>query len=270
MIGQSIRRFRLSLPRRVSRPCADRSAHSESMRIAVVIPTRNDAADLVQTLESLRAGGNPDLVVVADCGSTDGTREVARRGNAVTTGGSQLTNRAAAMNAGAQRALAARPQIDAIWFLHADSLPASGWDGDIAAALADPRVVGGAFDFRWDLDGVGWPTRASLRLLCLTNRVRFRITKQYFGDQGIFVRTDAFAAAGGMPQVALMEDVILCRRLKRLGALRLARGRTVTSPRRFLRHGVLRQTAIDCVLLAAERAGLEPRRIHAWYNREKT
>ena len=111
---------------------------------------------------------------------------------------------------------------------------------------------------------------AALERLCLTNRIRFRITKQYFGDQGIFVRTDAFAAAGGMPQVALMEDVILCRRLKRLGALRLARGRTVTSPRRFLRHGVLRQTAIDCVLLAAERVGLEPRRIHAWYNREKT
>lgn len=269
MIGQSIRRFRLSLPRRVSRPCADRSAHSASMRIAVVIPTRNDAADLVQTLESLRAGGNPDLVVVADCGSTDGTREVARRGNAVTTGGSQLTNRAAAMNAGAQRALAAQPQIDAIWFLHADSLPPQGWKELIAEAFADPKAVGGAFDFQWNYAGVWWLPLVFLFVVENINRVRFRMTKSFFGDQGIFVRPSTFEAVGGFPDVTLMEDVVFCRRLRRHGRLLLVRRRMRTSPRRFLRHGVLRQGLLDLGLLLAERAGIHPERIYAWYNREK-
>jgi GT2 family glycosyltransferase len=243
--------------------------HAAPLRIAVVIPAQNEAAHLGRTLESLRAGGAADLVIVVDCASTDGTREVASEGKAMVLDGPHLTSRAEAMNAGALHALAAQPRVDAIWFVHADSLAPREWKTLIAGALADPRTLGGAFDFRWDYAGVWWLPRMLLFAIECINRVRFRITRSFFGDQGIFVRPAAFERVGGFPDVTLLEDVILCRQLRKHGKLRLARGRMITSPRRFLRHGVIRQGLLDLGLLVAERIGLRPEGIHAWYNREK-
>ncbi|MHC5113783.1 MAG: glycosyltransferase [Planctomycetota bacterium] len=239
------------------------------MRIGVVIPTLDEEAGIGRTLSLLERRGRSVVTVVADCGSDDRTVAIAESHGVEAVCDPDLDSRAAAMNAGLARVLERAPDLDAIWFLHADSVPVAGWDESIAAALADPRVVGGAFDFQWDLRGVPWTAQLPLLLLCLYNRVRFRVTRSYFGDQGIFVRPRTLRAVGGLPAVMLMEDVVLCRRLKRHGRLRLARGRTVTSPRRFLRHGVVRQAILDLLLLGAERVGLQPTRLHAWYNREK-
>ncbi|MCP3903676.1 MAG: glycosyltransferase [Planctomycetes bacterium] len=239
------------------------------MRIGVVIPTLNEEPDLGRTLALLADRGSAAIVVVADCGSRDRTAEIAAAAGAEVVRDPALDNRAAAMNAGIRRALQVHPDVDALWFLHADTEPAPQWDEHIAETLADPRVVGGAFDFQWDKRGVAWTARVPLTVMELINRIRFRVTRSYFGDQGIFARPEALRAVGGVPSLSLMEDVVLCRLLKRHGRLRLARGRTVTSPRRFLRHGVVRQGILDLALLFAERAGLQPTRVHAWYNREK-
>ncbi len=247
----------------------DRASESATMQIGVVIPTLNEQAAIAHTIRLVRRRGTAATIVVADCMSADRTTTIAAREGAVVVRDATLTSRAAAMNAGAKHALRVRPDLDALWFLHADSTPVRDWDQAIAEVLADSSAVGGAFDFQWDLRNVSVLNCAQLLALTAFNRARFRITKTFFGDQGIFVRADVFAAVGGIPPVALMEDVILCRRLKRLGRLGMARGRTVTSPRRFVRHGVLKQALIDAYLLTAERMGLEPSRLHAWYNREK-
>ena len=239
------------------------------MRITVVIPTLNEATHLGRTLEALHDGGNPQLVVVVDCGSTDGTRKLAEADGAVVVGGSHLTNRALAMNAGARSALALRPDTEVLWFLHGDSLPPAHWEPHIVEALADSKTVGGAFDFRWDYRGVWWMPAVLLFIIECINRVRFRITKSFFGDQGIFVQRSVFERVGGFPEVALMEDVRICQRLRRHGRLELLGQKMTTSPRRFLRHGVVRQGLLDLGLLFAERAGVYPERIYGWYNREK-
>lgn len=239
------------------------------MQIGVVIPTLNEQTAIAHTIRLVRRRGTAAAIVVADCMSADHTTTIAAGEGALVVRDASLTSRAAAMNAGAKQALRIRPDLDALWFLHADSAPVRGWDNAIAEVLGDSSVVGGAFDFQWDLRDVGWVQCLELLALTTFNRARFRITKTFFGDQGIFVRADVYQAVGGIPTVALMEDVIFCRRLKRLGRLGMARGRTVTSPRRFVRHGVLKQALIDAYLLTAERMGLEPARLHAWYNREK-
>ena len=83
------------------------------------------------------------------------------------------STRAALMNAGAA---AAGGEI--LWFLHADSLPPRDAVALITGALADPRVVSGAFAHRFS--EASW----SLAAINAINRVRYRLTRNYYGDQG--------------------------------------------------------------------------------------
>lgn len=240
------------------------------MRIGVIIPTLQEEAVIGQTLRGLFARGDPATVVVADCGSRDRTTAISQQFESVITiSDAAFDSRASAMNAGAARAQRECPDLDVLWFLHADSTPPGRWDEAITAALAEEQVVGGAFDIRWDYSGIDWFRRAKLRVFQAINRMRFRITRIFFGDQGIFVRVGAFDEVGGMPEVSLLEDVILCRQLKKCGRLALAPELMRTNPRRFLRHGVCRQVMLDVWLLTAERLGYNPTRLQTWYNRER-
>ena len=162
--------------------------------------------------------------------------------------------------------------FDAVWFLHADTAPPSGWRGVIESTLTDPDVVGGAFAQRFVVHHgerpPTWVQRRLLRFVIHCNRARYRLTGIYFGDQGLFVRPHALDAVGGIPRVTLMEDVELCRALRRLGPLRVSRQRLSTSPRRFLRHGIIRQLLHDWRLLAAHRLGRRPERLYQRYNED--
>lgn len=240
------------------------------MRIGVIIPTLNEEAVIEQTLRIMFQRGDPATVVVADCNSRDRTTAISRQFESVITiSDAGFDSRAAAMNAGAARAQRECPDLDVLWFLHADSTPPEAWDACIARELADEQMVGGAFDIRWDYSGIDWFRRTKLRMFQAINRIRYRHTRIFFGDQGIFVRVGVFNEVGGMPEVSLLEDVILCRLLKKCGRLALAPELLRTNPRRFLRHGVCRQVMMDVWLLTAERLGFNPTRLHARYHHEK-
>jgi glycosyltransferase involved in cell wall biosynthesis len=237
------------------------------MKIAVVIPTLNEAEHLPGTLTSLQ-DDPPAIIIVADCGSTDGTRRLAREAGVEVVTGPHLDRRAAALRAGIAHATRLAPDLDAIWMLHADSIAPPAWRREIEQALEDPQVVGGAFAQRFGLreHRPAWWQRRLLRFTIFCNRGRYRLTGIYFGDQGIFVRPAALEQIGGVPDVPLMEDVELCRNLQRIGALRVSRVALTTSPRRFLRHGVLRQLLADWSLLLRHRLGHRPAHLYARYN----
>lgn len=236
------------------------------MRIAVIIPARNEAARLPATIDSIRSRGAADRVIVVDSASRDGTGQVAAAADAELVGGSLVRSRAQALRAGAAYALSRSPRPDVLWFVHADSKAPRAWDASIRLALRDKSVLGGGFEFAWNLREAPWHARPALGVVAFTNRVRSRLTRIFYGDQGIFVRAAAYQAVGGFPDVDLMEDRILCRNLLRRGRLRLAAGRIRTSPRRFVRHGVIRQALYDVLLLASDTMGLKPRRLIARYN----
>jgi len=63
------------------------------------------------------------------------------------------------------------------------------------------------------------------------------------GDQAMFVRREALEKAGGVPDMPLMEEFELCRRLRRIGRLALADATSKTSARRFAKLGVVRTYA---------------------------
>lgn len=204
------------------------------LRVSIVIPARNDAAALARTLEWLEREvitGDDDAhragsveIVVAASGDREGTeRAVAGRARLLWPTGS---TRAELMNAGAAAA-----RGDVLFFLHADSFPPRDALAGVAGALTDPRVVGGAFEHRF-AEPV-W----SLRVITWINRVRYRLTRNYYGDQGIFVRATVFHEIGGCRELRLMEDLDLSQRLKRRGRYVLVRAPLVTSGRRFLTRG---------------------------------
>lgn len=217
--------------------------------LSVVIPTLNEASCLAGCValarERVSPGEPPPEILVADCGSTDGTPDIAKRlGTILVTADPPLASRAAALNAGAREARAG-----VLLFLHADSEVPPGYDAEIRRLLARPRVVGGAFEFR--LDG----RHPGLRVVELVNRTRYRIWKRYYGDQGIFCTRTAFDRVGGFPDQPILEDSEFCRRLGRTGRLALSRRAMVTSSRRFIEGGVARVFARDVRIWWSELRG---------------
>ena len=227
--------------------------------VSIVIPALNEAAALPATLDRIALYAPNAQVVVVDAGSRDGTNAVARahssRPVVIRPGG--LLTRGAAQNAGAAAATGS-----ILWFLHADTHPRAGHVDHIRAALENPRVVGGAFEF-------GFRERARhLAVVTLINRVRYRIRPHYFGDQGIFVRRAAFEALGGFAEYGLMEDAHLCRDLCTLGRLVLIRSILPTSARRFLAGGVFRVLWFDIRIWLTDVIGGDVQRFAARYQME--
>ena len=161
------------------------------------------------------------------------------------------------MNAGAREA-----QGDIVLFLHADTRLPDGAVPAMTAALREPGVVGGRFDVRFD------NTRPVFRTIAFLMNVRSRLSGISTGDQAIFVRREVFQALGGYPDMPLMEDIELSRRLKRRGKLAALSLRVVTSARKWEREGALRTILLMWMLRLLYAVGVSPVRLHGWYYRQ--
>ncbi len=96
--------------------------------------------------------------------------------------------------------------------------------------------------------------------------LRSRITGIATGDQLMFATRGLFQRAGGFPEIALMEDIALSTRLKRLARPCCCRERVETSSRRWRRHGVLRTMLLMWRLRAAYALGTDPARLAQRYD----
>jgi rSAM/selenodomain-associated transferase 2 len=222
------------------------------VRISVIIPILNEAKNIVATLQALLPLGPSELFIV-DGGSSDDTRAICRQFNVEVL--TSPRGRAAQMNYGSRRATG-----DVLLFLHADTrLPPTAFN-DIQAALSDPRFVGGRFDIQ--LDGDHW----MLRVIGATISLRSRLSKVGTGDQGIFVRREVFQRMGGFPEIPLMEDIALCRALKRLGEVACLRSKVITSARRWESDGVWRTIFRMWMLKSLYLMGVSPHRLKRYYS----
>jgi len=221
------------------------------MQLSVIVPTLDEEGTIASTLAHAKRARDVELVVV-DGGSRDGTVDVARPlADRVLNA---ARGRAAQMNAGAA---AARGAV--LLFLHADTRLPEDYPMLIADAVAPVDVVGGRFDLRLDAPGIAY--RAIERLVGL----RSRLTGVATGDQAIFVRRDAFERVGGYPPIPLMEDIALCRALKRAGRMVALRDVVVTSARRWERDGLVRTVMLMWALRLAYYAGVSPERLARAY-----
>jgi rSAM/selenodomain-associated transferase 2 len=194
--------------------------------VTIIIPTLNEAAQIVDALAAARAAAPGAEIVVADGGSQDGTPELATPYARVVQ---SRRGRARQMNAGAACATG-----DVLVFLHADTRLPAGAGAALAAALRDPRVIGGGFG--WGIDEPG----PFYRLMAWSTTARSRMRRVFTGDQAIFLRAEVFRALGGYADIPLMEDTELCGRLRAAGVVRVLAPPVLVSARRHRRHGPLR------------------------------
>ncbi len=229
-------------------------SNQQSHALSIIVPVLNEAALISSFLRHLRAEAPAAEIIVVDGGSEDGTvglseREADRVISA--TGG-----RAGQMNAGAA---VGRGEI--LWFLHADSeLPPRAIES-IGRMLADPRLAGGCFRLRFPRRE--WIYRVSDSL----GNVGVDVFGFALGDHGIFCRRASFEAVGGFPQVPILEDAELYRRLRGVGKMRQLRDAIVSSPRRYETLGPYRTTAFYALILVLYVGGVRIEALHRLYRR---
>jgi rSAM/selenodomain-associated transferase 2 len=223
------------------------------MKLSIVIPTLNEATQLRDILEPLRAfQARGHEVIVVDGGSSDTTTAIAHEFAQRVIGSAR--GRACQMNAGAAAASG-----DVVLFLHADTyLPAQA-DVLIAAALCNEQKVWGRFDVRLSGD------HFLLRVVELFMNLRSRTSSIATGDQAMFVRRAVFLQLGGFPDIPLMEDIALCKLLKRRFLPANLAARVVTSSRRWEQRGIIRTIVLMWRMRLAYALGASPHRLAQLY-----
>ncbi|MEM0964705.1 MAG: TIGR04283 family arsenosugar biosynthesis glycosyltransferase [Verrucomicrobiota bacterium] len=219
-----------------------------SDRLAIVIPTLNEAANIPFTLASVREGWADAEVVVADGGSTDDTGDLASAFGAKVcrdlpkSRGSQL--RAGAREAG---------DVDWLLFLHADTRLDEAAVEAAKAYMTSANARLAMFQLRFD--------DASRFLRFSAWWTRFDSVFTRFGDQGILVTRSAYEALGGFRAIPLFEDVDLLRRARKTRPIDVLPASVTTSSRRFRTHGIWRQQLHNAVLLLRFLAGVSPEKL---------
>jgi rSAM/selenodomain-associated transferase 2 len=225
-------------------------------KLSIIMPVLDEGEGIAAALDALaalRARGSE--VIVVDGGSRDTTVQQARpRADRVILAS---RGRAAQMNAGAKQA-----SSDVLLFLHADTRVPADVDHVVLKGLEGSGRVWGRFDIK--IDG-----RAPvLAVVAWFMNLRSRLTGIATGDQAMFVRRGAFQAVGGFPAIALMEDIALCKRLKRVSRPLCLRERVTTSGRRWEKKGVLSTIILMWRLRLGYFFGADPKELARRYGYE--
>ena len=200
-----------------------------SLPIAVIIPTLNEQIRLPAALAAVARLADPGVrVIVADGGSSDETVVVVEH-----FGTSVL--RDLPRGRGSQVAAALQfASEDVVLVLHADAtLPVQAIEAIRVHLRNHPRCAGGCLGHRFE------SSRPIYRWIERWDEQRARRGRS-FGDQAQFFRRFMLNRIGGYPGQALMEDVELARRIRRLGPAAYLNLPVLDSPRRFEASGVCR------------------------------
>lgn len=215
------------------------------MKLSIIVPVLNEAETLARFLgylQQLRAMGHE--VIVVDGGSHDDSPSIALSLCDLLVNAD--SGRARQMNAGAAQAAG-----DYLLFLHADTRlpePFNDWFHLISSSDAqwgrfNLALTGQQWQFRVIENCINW---------------RSRLTKIATGDQALFVRRQQFLLIGGFANIALMEDIELCRRLKRKSAPLCLTMPVITSSRRWEERGILRTIGLMWSLRCRYFFGADP------------
>lgn len=251
----------------------DRRVHP----IALIIPALNEAAVLPATVSNIfsastlsnQLGCPGPTVMIVDAGRDDAKDRLDRLLSSHPTlhllAYPSSPSRGAQQNFGVQHSAAAfSPSAPILLFLHADTRLPTGWDTAILSALSSNRPPAiGAFSL-----SLTNPIPAPLRLMLKGANIRACYGGLPYGDQGYFLCRRTFDATGGFPDVPIMEDVELLWRIRQQvkgGKVAILNAPVTTSPRRWIKKGVLWNTILNQLLMFAWLCGVHPEKIYEWY-----
>lgn len=196
------------------------------MHLSIIIPVLNEETVLANHLKKLqwvRQLGHE--IIVVDGGSHD--KSVALSESFASRVVCSPPGRALQMNAGAKTATG-----DVFLFLHIDTLLPNDAIAVLEQGMSDGLSGWGRFDVQ--LSG----RHVLFRIIERMMNLRSRVTGIATGDQAIFVSRDLFERLGGYAVIPLMEDIEICRRLKRYSKPVFFRQKVVTSSRRWEQGGI--------------------------------
>lgn len=226
------------------------------MNISVIIPAYNEESVIEQTVSTVFRRTNSQClqeIIVADGGSRDRTRSLARKAGArVVT--SPQKGRAAQMNCGARHSSG-----DILYFLHADSIPPSGFDEQVLARIRS-GIPAGCFRLAFDL---GHPL---LRFYAWFTR--FDMDAFRFGDQSLFITRALFEKIGGFREDHLvMEDQEIVGRIKKAAAFEIIPDTVKTSSRKYREVGMIKLQLIFTAVFIGYHLGISQPALISWYRK---
>jgi len=196
--------------------------------VSILIPIYNEEKILSKTLAGLQRLSAQAEIIFIDGGSSDRSVEIAAGCGRVEISGK---GRAVQMNHGARFA-----KNNTLLFLHADSVVSSDTLTAIERKIMEGGFIGGCLTQRINKDA------CIFRFIEAEGNLRARITKIFYGDQGIFVKKDMFSKIGGFPEVPILEDVLFTKKLRRIGKTAVLPQRIIVSPRRWEKQGIIKTT----------------------------
>jgi rSAM/selenodomain-associated transferase 2 len=191
---------------------------------------------------------------VADGGSNDAT--VALAGSLTDIVIAAPRGRGTQMNAGA-----AACHGEVLLFLHADTRLPPDADALVSDGFARSGCTLGRFWGRFDVRIAG--AHPLFPMIAVAMNLRSRVTGIATGDQAIFMSRAAFGP--GFPDIALMEDIAMTKRLKRIGPPLRIPAAVVTSGRRWEKHGVVKTILLMWWLRLAYFLGASPAWLARYY-----
>lgn len=224
------------------------------MKTSIIIPTYNEEAGIAATLDTVcnAAGDTGDIEIIVSDAGNDGTLRVA--GDFPVKTCRSPKGRAVQMNRGAHMATGA-----VLYFLHADTVPPSGFIDKIQSAVEEGKPAG-CFqltfdDPHWLMQTYGWFTRLPLTI-CRG------------GDQSLFITSDLFNRIGGFnEELRLMEDIEIIERITRHTAFTILDDKTVTSARKYAVNGRLRLQLVFAAIHLLYALGFDQDIIAGYYER---
>ena len=225
----------------------------DGVKVSIIIPVINEAATISISISRAWESGCDELIVV-DGGSDDGTVDLVRSKNCELIEGT--AGRGSQLNLGANIATG-----DTLLFLHADNWLEKDACDQLRQSIGIVNQPWGGFH-----QAINNPARI-YRWLEKGNAIRTRFQSLVYGDQAMFVTRKAFDQVGGFPDIPLMEDFEISRRLYKISFPLLLAGRVHVGARRWESNGVINQTLRNWSVSAAYRFGASPESLSKRYRR---
>jgi len=227
-------------------------------KLSIIIPVLNEETTLPRLLidiEFCKKNLNFSFeCIVVDGGSNDRSFEVCKQYDVSVIQGPR--GRGQQLACGAQNSSG-----EVLLFLHADSRILPEHCLNAVETVQENGHIAGGFILKFD------DSHPILKLAEWINKIRFRFTKIFYGDHGIFLSREYYLATGGFPLQSLFEDIELSRRLKKMGEVILISPPLVTSSRRFRKGGVVRTYLKMASLHILYWLGVSPERLAVWYGK---